>query len=204
MKEALYYKKLKNKILECTLCPRNCVINKNMRGFCHARENQNGKLYSLVYGKPCAVHVDPIEKKPLFMYLPGHLSYSIGTAGCSMSCKFCQNFEISQARPEDAPSLDLPPKRVVEEAINSNCVSIAYTYTEMAGTAAEYVLDTAKLAKKEKVKNVIVSNGFINKRPLKDLCKYIDAANIDLKSFNDNFSFMFLKAKYSSCLPSIF
>jgi len=180
MKEALFYKKLGNKV-QCLLCPRECIIQNEKRGFCKVRENKNGKLIALVYSRPCSIQIDPIEKKPLFHFLPGHRSYSIGTAGCNLHCTYCQNWQISQSRPEDVPSLDLPPKAVVDDAILNNCKSIAYTYTEPAVTAIEYVIDTAKIARKKRLKNVIVSNGFINEEPLKDLCKYIDAANIDLK-----------------------
>src|SRR3989344_4456750 len=181
MKEALYYKKLKDKIIQCILCPRYCVIKEDERGNCGVRVNKNGKLYLLVYGKPCSAHIDPIEKKPLFHFLPGTNTYSIGTAGCNLHCFYCQNWSISQCKPEELSSLDLPPKKVVEEAVKNNCKSISYTYTEPVGTAAEYVLDTAKTAKKNGIKNIAVSNGFINEKPLKELCKYIDAANIDLK-----------------------
>lgn len=187
MKECLYYKKLKDKIVQCQLCPRFCVIKENSRGNCGVRENKKGKLYSLVYGKPVSARGDPIEKKPLFHFLPGTNSFSIGTAGCNLHCLYCQNWEISQCRPEDVPYLDLSPEDVVKEAIKSKCKSIAYTYTEPAGTAAEYCIDIAKLAKKKKIRSVIVSNGFINEKPLEDFCKNISAANIDFKAFNDKF-----------------
>jgi pyruvate formate lyase activating enzyme len=186
MKEALYYKALKNKIVQCFICPRKCIIKEGERGFCKSRENRNGKLYSLVYAIPCSVNVDPIEKKPLFHFLPGTTAYSVGTSGCNLRCKFCQNWQISQAMPEDVPFIDLKPEKVVEEAIANGCKSIAYTYTEPT-IFYEYMLDTAKLAKKKGIKNVYVSNGFINEEPLKELCRYIDAANIDLKGFSDDF-----------------
>lgn len=186
MKEALYYKPLDKHKVQCVLCPRQCVIMEDKRGNCGVRENQDGKLYSLVYGKAVSAHIDPIEKKPLFHLLPGSASYSIGTVGCNLHCKQCQNYSISQARPEDFPGLDLPPQQIVDGAIRENCSSIAYTYTEPT-IFYEYVLDTAKLAQKKGIKNVIVSNGFINETPLKELCHYINGANIDLKCFNDKF-----------------
>jgi pyruvate formate lyase activating enzyme len=186
MKEALYYKKLKNKKVQCHICPRNCIIKPKEHGFCRARENHDGKLLSKVYAAPCSVAIDPVEKKPLFHFLPGSSAYSIGTAGCNLRCKFCQNWIISQALPKDVPFIDLPPEKVVDEAIENNCRSIAYTYTEPV-IFYEYVLDTAKLARKKGLKNICVTNGFINQEPLKELYKYIDAANIDLKGFTDKY-----------------
>jgi len=186
MKEAMYYKKLEEKKVQCILCPRECIILDGNRGNCGTRLNKDGRLFSLVYGKPCTANLDPIEKKPLFHFLPGTTAYSIATAGCNLHCKFCQNAEISQAKPEEVLSLDLPPKAVVESAISNSCKSIAYTYTDPI-VLYEYTLDTAKLAKKRGLKNVIVSNGFINKEPLLEWCKYLDAANIDLKSISDDF-----------------
>jgi len=184
-KTALFWKKVKGKVVQCKLCPRFCVINERERGNCGVRENQNGKLVSLVYGKPCAANVDPLTKKPIFHMLPGSNSYSIGTAGCNLACKYCQNWEISQTKPEDVPSLDLLPEAVVEAAILNECKSVAYTYTEPVATAYEYVFDTAKLANKKRIKNVEVSNGFINQGPLKKLLPLLDAANIDFKGDND-------------------
>ncbi len=186
MKEAMHYKKLKNKSVQCFICPRKCIIKQNKYGFCRARKNENGTLYSMVYAAPCSVNIDPIEKKPLFHFLPGTTAYSIGTAGCNLRCKFCQNWQISQAMPDEVPFINLPPEKVVEEAINNNCKSIAYTYTEPV-TFYEYVYDTTKLARKKGIKNMCVTNGFINQEPLKQLYKYIDAVNIDLKGFTDKY-----------------
>jgi len=186
MKEARYYERLDKNKVRCNICPRKCVIEEGERGFCKVRENKKGKLFSLVYAAPCAVNIDPIEKKPLFHFLSGTKTYSIGTAGCNLKCKFCQNWKISQAMPEDVPFIELSPEKAVKEAETRGCKSIAYTYTEPS-IFYEYVLDTAKIAKKTGLKNVIVSNGFINQKPLKELCKYIDAASIDLKSFSDDF-----------------
>lgn len=186
MKEALFYKKLKNKIVRCELCPRLCLISAGKRGNCCVRENIKGKLYSLVYGKAVAVNIDPIEKKPLYHFLPGSKVFSFGTAGCNLHCMFCQNWEISQAKPENRESDELNPKDIVKQAKWKGCKSIAYTYSEPT-IFYEYMLDTAKLARKHGLKNVLVSNGFINEKPLKGLCKYIDAANIDLKAFSDEF-----------------
>lgn len=185
MKEALYYKNLKDDIVQCTLCPRYCAIKNDESGDCGVRLNKDKKLYTLVYGRPCAVHIDSIEKKPLHHFLPGSKSFSIATAGCNFHCKFCQNWDISQARPEDVRSFDLSPEEVVNKAIENNCKSVAYTYTEGV-VFYEYALDTMKIAKKKNIRNIIVCNGFINEEPLKEWCKYLDAANIDLKG-NDKF-----------------
>jgi len=185
MKQALFYKKEGDSV-KCELCPHNCIINQNKKGICGVRKNIKGKLYSLVYGKPCAMNVDAIEKKPLYHFLPNSKVYSIGTVGCNLTCDFCQNYKISRAKPENHEFQEVKPEQIIKLAIDNNCKSIAYTYTDPT-IFIEYVLETAKIAKKKNIKNIIVSNGFINEKPLLELCKYIDAANIDLKSFNDNF-----------------
>jgi len=186
MKECKYYKLLKKDVVQCTLCPNFCIIKNNEVGKCKTRQNVNGKLFSLVYGKPVSARADPIEKKPLYHFLPGTLSFSIGTAGCNLNCLYCQNWEISQLKPEQVPSFNLSPKDVVKEAIKSGCKSISYTYTDPVAFY-QYTLDTSRLAKKENLKNVIVCNGYINKEPLLELFKFIDAANVDLKAFNNKF-----------------
>lgn len=186
IKEALYYKKLKGNVVQCQLCPRYCAIKENERGNCGVRENKKGRLYSLVYGRPCSANLDPIEKKPLYHFLPGEQAMSIATAGCNLHCKHCQNWTISQAMPEDVVALNMPPKLVVSETKKSGSRTISYTYTEPT-VFYEYMIDTAKLAKKQGIKNTIVSNGFINPKPLEELCKYLDGANIDLKAISDNF-----------------
>ena len=144
----MYYKKLEDKTVQCVLCPRNCVIKNEEKGFCRARENKNGKLFSLVYAAPCSVNIDPIEKKPLFHFIPGSKTYSVGTAGCNLRCRFCQNWMIAQAMPEEVPFVELKPEKIVEEAVANGCKSIAYTYTEPT-IFFEYVLDTAKFARKK-------------------------------------------------------
>jgi pyruvate formate lyase activating enzyme len=186
MIEAKYYKKLKGNSVQCQLCPHFCIIENNKKGFCGVRENKDGQLFSLVYGKPVAVNVDPVEKKPLFHFLPGTKTFSLGTTGCNLHCMFCQNWDISQCKNEDVPYISMSPEQVVNAAIQSGCESISYTYNEPT-IFIEYVLDCARLAKKQGLKNVIVSNGFINPEPLKDLLKVIDAANIDVKAFNEKF-----------------
>ncbi|MBL7148055.1 MAG: AmmeMemoRadiSam system radical SAM enzyme [Nanoarchaeota archaeon] len=201
MKEALFYKKEGDSI-KCQLCPRNCIIKENKRGWCGVRKNTKGKLYSLVYNKPCAMHVDSIEKKPLYHFLPGSKAFSIGTVGCNLGCEFCQNYNIARALPEEHDFQEVKPEEVVDLAIKNNCKSIAYTYNDFT-VFYEYTLDISKLAKKNNIKNVIVSNGFINEKPLKELCKYIDAANIDLKAFNDNFYKKYCNAFLSPVLDSL-
>jgi pyruvate formate lyase activating enzyme len=148
--------------------------------------NKDGKLFSLVYGKPCAVHIDPIEKKPFFHFLPGTTAFSIATAGCVLSCKFCQNWQISQAKPEDTDTYDLPPDKVVSQAIANKCRSVTYTYTEPT-VFYEYMYDTAVIARKQGIKNTMHSCGYINEKPLRKLSKYMDAADIDLKAFTEDF-----------------
>ena len=181
-----YYLALSNQRIQCQLCPRECLVAAGQRGFCGVRENRNGKYYSLVYGNPCAVHLDPIEKKPFYHLLPASISFSIATAGCNIRCKFCQNWEISQTTPDETYNLELPPEKVVALAKKAGSRSIAYTYVEPT-IFFEYMMDTAKLAKKEGILNVYHSNGFINPVPLKELCRVLDAANIDLKGFTEEY-----------------
>ena len=184
MIEALYYKKLKEGIVQCQLCPRFCVIKPEAIGDCRVRKNIDGKLYSLVYSLPCSVAIDPIEKKPLYHFIPGHSSFSIATVGCNFHCRHCQNWEISQ--PNQIFGEEITPKEIVERAVEENCQSIAYTYTEPT-IYYEYVLDCAKLARKKGIKNVTVTNGYINPEPLKELYKYIDGSNVDIKGFTEEF-----------------
>ncbi len=188
-----YVTVLKDNTLQCELCPNNCIILNNKYGLCNARININGKLYSTVYGYPCSIQIDPIEKKPLYHYYPTEKILSIGTAGCNLFCKGCQNFEIARAKPSINYQLELnikekyySPKEIVDIAIQNNIQLIAYTYNEPT-IFFEYMIDIAKIAKENNIKNILVSNGFINPEPLKELCKYIDAANIDIKSINNNF-----------------
>lgn len=198
----MFYEKLKDKKVHCLLCPQNCFIEDGKRGFCRVRENRAGKLYSLVYAMPCSTAVDPIEKKPLFHFLPATLAYSIGTAGCNLRCQWCQNWEISQANPEDVYSIEYTPEQIVENAVENGCKSIAYTYTEPT-IFYEYVFDCARLARKKGLKNIMVTNGFINPEPLKKLYQFIDAANIDLKSFSDEYYKKICSARLQPVLDSI-
>lgn len=181
----MYYKKLKNTI-QCQLCPNYCIIKNNNVGICKTRKNINNKLYSLSYGKPIAINIDPIEKKPLYHFLPGTKTFSLGTAGCTFKCLNCQNADIAHASPEDFKVNYLSPEEIIALAIKANCKSISYTYSEPTAFY-EYMLDIAKLTKESNIKNILVSNGYINEKPLLELTKYLDAANIDLKGFNENF-----------------
>ena len=181
----MYYIKKENNLVQCNLCPKTCIIKPNNFGNCNARKNIKGKLYSVVYNKVCSIAIDPIEKKPLYHFMKGSKVFSIGTTGCNLHCKFCQNWTTSQTKPEDNHT-EITPERIIQETINSGCKIIAYTYNEPI-IFYEYVLDTAKLSKKKGLKNVLVCNGFINQEPLKELLPYIDAANIDLKSIEDSF-----------------
>jgi len=188
MKEALLYRKLKKKQIQCNVCNHHCVTLPGKRGICGVRENRDGKLYSLTYGKAISENVDPIEKKPFFHFLPGTHSLSIATVGCNFKCKSCQNWEISQGPNISGQILgeDLSPEKIVQDALGSKVSSISYTYTEPT-IFMEYALDTMKLAKKKGLKNNWVTNGFMSKETLKLISPYLDAANVDLKSFNDKF-----------------
>ncbi len=181
--EASYYTKEKDYVL-CKLCPRHCKISSDEVGYCKVRKNVNGKLISLVYGKAIALAVDPIEKKPLFHFYPGMPILSFGTVGCNLRCKFCQNFEISH--PTEIDGENISPSEIVNLALERKCKMIAATYNEPT-IFFEYMIDTFKLAKEKNLKTVVVSNGFIEEEPLRELLKFTDAINIDLKSFDNKF-----------------
>jgi len=188
MKQALLYKKLPAKSVQCQNCAHYCVIQPDKTGICGVRENKDGKLYSLVYGKACAVNIDPIEKKPFFHFLPGTQSLSIATVGCQFACKSCQNWTISQG-----PKLfgriegqEISPKEIVKIALKNNVPSISYTYTDPT-VFLEYALDTMKLAKKQGLKNTWVTAGFFSEQALNLVSPYLDAVNVDLKSFENEF-----------------
>ena len=203
MKEALFYEKLAEKKVKCVLCPHFCIISAGNRGICGVRENQAGTLYSLVYGKLAAVNIDPIEKKPLYHFLPGTYTYSISTVGCNFRCGFCQNYHISQAGGmKEIPGDAVSPEKIVEAAIENNCPSISYTYTEPT-IYFEYAFDTAKIAKEKGLKNIFVTNGFMNREPLEKMALYLDAANVDLKSFSEDFYKKICKARLAPVLETL-
>jgi pyruvate formate lyase activating enzyme len=184
--EARYYQKLAEKRVECQLCPNRCKVADLERGTCGVRENRGGTYMTLVHSRAVSANVDPIEKKPLFHFLPGSTAFSIATAGCNMECKFCQNWQISQYRPEQVRAMRLPPERVHEMAAAAGSRSIAYTYSEPT-VYYEYMADTAALGKRTGVRSVVVSAGFIEEQPLKDLLPHVDAIKIDLKGFRQSF-----------------
>ncbi|OGV63383.1 MAG: AmmeMemoRadiSam system radical SAM enzyme [Lentisphaerae bacterium RIFOXYB12_FULL_65_16] len=172
--------------VQCDLCPKRCVIEPNQSGDCRIRVNLEGKLCAVTYGFASAVHVDPVEKKPVYHYLPGTPILSLATVGCNLHCKNCQNWEISQCNPEDSRAAFLPPADVVALAKKQACPSIAYTYTEPL-VYYEYTLDCARLAREQGIKNVLVTAGYINPEPLRELCRYVDAATVDVKAFSNEF-----------------
>ena len=181
-----YFTPLDDQIVRCTLCPHGCEVGPGERGLCEVRENINGQYVSLVYANPCAVHIDPIEKKPFYHVLPAGRAFSIATAGCNFDCKFCQNWEISQVRPEDTYNYRLSPDEVIASALEYKSQAIASTYVEPV-IFIEYMLEIGRLAKSQPLLKVMHSNGFINAKPLEDLCEVLDAACIDLKGFTEDF-----------------
>ena len=188
MKEASFYEKRSDNRVECLLCRHRCLISDGKRGICGVRENQGGILYTKVYGRPCAWHVDPIEKKPLYHFFPGSKAFSIATVGCNFRCLHCQNHEISQL-PRDQERIAgyaMTPEEVVEEARAQECRSISYTYTEPT-MFYEYAFDIARLAKAAGIFNNFVTNGYIEDEPLTAIRPYLDGANIDLKGYSEAF-----------------
>ena len=190
MKEALFYKRLDNKKVRCVLCPHNCLIEDGKTGRCGARLNTSGSLMSLVYGQVSSEAVDPVEKKPLFHFYPGSLVYSLGTLGCNMRCSHCQNWQISHAVPgTEEPhrtTMYLSPEAAVEKALQNDCEGIAFTYNEPT-VWFEYTLDVSKLAKKNGLYTVYVTNGYINPEPLDLIAPYLDAFRVDIKGCDDKF-----------------
>ncbi len=172
--------------VRCNLCPHHCIIADGERGTCRVRENRGGKLYSMVYGNPCTVNIDPIEKKPFYHYLPTAPAFSLATAGCNLRCLYCQNWIISQVPPEDTQNYDFLPEVLVQMAIGSNAPVIAYTYSEPI-IFYEYMLETAKIAREAGLRNAVISAGYINHEPLRELCALVDAIKIDLKGYDENF-----------------
>ena len=187
MKEALLYEKLDGKSVHCYLCSHHCKIANQKFGFCGVRENVDGILYTYAYGNVASAHVDPIEKKPLYHFLPGSNSFSIATFGCNFRCSFCQNWEISQQSFKDGAHLgedEFLPADIVGEALRNGCKSVSYTYTEPT-IFFEYAYETAQIAKEKGLSNVFVTNGYMTKECIGMMQPYLDAANVDLKFFND-------------------
>ena len=182
--ECKYYQRLEDEKVQCLLCPHHCRIADGKTGICRSSRNHHGKLVSEVYARPCAIAIDPIEKKPLYHFHPGTTCLSIACTGCNFRCLNCQNHDISQAAPDEVDHYELQPEDVVALCLKHKCPGIAYTYTEPL-TYLEYITDTARLAREAGLWNILVSAGYVCPEPLTDLLPYLDAANIDLKSFSD-------------------
>ncbi|MFO7936969.1 MAG: AmmeMemoRadiSam system radical SAM enzyme [Kiritimatiellia bacterium] len=172
--------------VQCRICPRMCEIEEGRTGACRVRANVNGEIIPLTYGKPCSIAIDPVEKKPLYHFLPGSNILSVGTAGCNLHCKFCQNWEISQSSPEDLATYDVVPKQLVDFAVEKKCLSIAYTYTDPT-VFYEYAFDCSVQAHEVGIKNVLVTAAYINPGPWRRICGVTDAANVDLKALSEKF-----------------
>jgi len=204
MKEAMFYESLNGKV-RCHLCNHRCVIKKGKRGICSVRENREGKLYSLVYGRSVATGIDPIEKKPFFNFYPGSTAYSVSTVGCNFHCLNCQNWDISQMPKGKEGRIigeNLLHEEIAANAKESSCKSIAYTYTEPT-IFFEYAYDTARLAHKEGIKNVFVTNGYTSAEAIKEIAPFLDAANVDLKGFSEEFYHKICGARLQPVLDNI-
>lgn len=184
--EAMFWEKRDHNRVKCVLCPRECEVADVERGYCGVRENQGGTYQTLVYGALCSANIDPIEKKPLFHYLPGTAAFSIATAGCNIECKFCQNWQISQFRPEQVESVLVPAAGLVDACKSRRCPTIAYTYSEPV-IFYEYMHDAAALARRQGVGSVMISNGYIQEEPLRQLCRHLTGVKIDFKAFTERF-----------------
>ncbi|MEA2064364.1 MAG: AmmeMemoRadiSam system radical SAM enzyme [Gemmatimonadota bacterium] len=205
MHEASYYTRdEQGAVVECRLCPHHCRIQPGGRGVCRVRENKDGRLVSMVYGQPAALHADPIEKKPLFHFLPGSSAFSVATLGCNLSCPFCQNYTLSSPGRDDpvVSSRPVPPEEIVSQAEASGCRTLCFTYSEPT-VFFEYMLDLARLAKEWDLRTTMVSNGFIEQKPLEELAPWMDAANIDLKAFKEETYRKVLGGKLEPVLETI-
>ena len=202
MKETLFYEKLDKDLLRCFLCKHFCRIKDGEFGFCGVRQNIGGTLFTHSYGRVVAAHVDPVEKKPLYHFLPGSLSFSIAAAGCNFRCGFCQNWQISQAPDKSEQGRIVPPDEIVKAALDNKCCSISYTYTEPT-IFFEYAFDIAKLAKAKGLRSIFVTNGYMAEEPLKMIRPYLDAANVDLKFFKEASYRKICKAGLKPVLDSI-
>ena len=201
MTEAKYYTATQDGV-QCLLCPHHCRIREGGRGICRSRECRGGRLYALSYGMPCALAVDPVEKKPLNRFMPGTYCLSLSCTGCNLSCRWCQNSDISQVAPEDVDSTSLSPEAVVEMCLRRSLPSIAYTYTEPF-TWWEYMYDIAVLAHNKGLKNILVSAGYVEKEPLREILPYLDAANIDIKAMDDDIYRKYCGASLAPVLENI-
>jgi len=200
-KEVFYFDKKGDTVI-CKVCPHNCNIILGGIGFCRSKVNDNGTLYSIAYSNPCSLSIDPIEKKPLFHFLPQSKTFSLAVAGCNFRCLNCQNWPISQVSPADTENYELLPEKALDLAFDNDCASISFTYSEPV-TFYEYIFDIACLAKERGMSTVLVSNGYINEKPLRNLTRYIDAANIDLKTFDEKKHFELTKGHLKHVLNTL-
>ena len=200
--EVLYYQKLSGNTVQCELCPNRCTLAEGEVGDCNNRKNIDGKLYTLIYGQPCALTVDPIEKGPMFHLKPGMRTLSLGTAGCNLKCKNCQNWQFTQVGPEETVNYKLSPQEAIKLARKNNCEAIVFTYNDPI-VSYEYVLEMAKLAKKNNLKTIMITAGYINPEPLRELCQYMDAIKIDLKGFTNEFYQKVCRASLQPVLDAI-
>ena len=201
MTEARFYKASDDGV-QCLLCPHHCHIKEGKRGLCRSRECHDGKLYAMSYGSPCALAIDPVEKKPLNRFMPGTYCLSLSCTGCNLSCRWCQNSDISQSAPEDVESGTLSAEEIVSICLKKGLPSIACTYTEPF-TWWEYMFDIASLAHEKGLKNILVSAGYVEKEPLSEILPFIDAANIDIKAMDDDFYRKYCGATLSPVLENI-
>ena len=204
MKEAMLYEKLDQNRVRCNLCAHHCLIAEGKKGICQVRENREGKLYSLVYGRTISQNIDPIEKKPLFHFYPGSTAYSIATPGCNFHCAWCQNWEISQMPKERhlIAGYEATPEQIVAQARRRGCRSLAYTYTEPT-IFFEYAYDTARLAHAAGLANIFVTNGYMTEEMLETIEPYLDAANVDLKAFREKTYRQYVGARLEPVLDSL-
>ena len=200
-KEAMFWKATKNERVQCLLCPHHCIIAHEKRGICGVRKNEHGKLFTLIYGACSSIADDPIEKKPLYHFYPGSLVFSLGSVGCTFRCDHCQNYSISMARPEELSLQEIPPEKVSEIAYDHGCRGVAWTYNEPT-IWYEYTFDAAKLVKGTGLYTIYVTNGYIEKEPLEKIAPYLDAMNIDVKAFHDEFYRTVCKAKLAPVLQT--
>jgi pyruvate formate lyase activating enzyme len=200
-RDAKFWKQLSEKKVQCQLCPHNCKIKNDGLGICGVRKNENSKLYTLIYGSCSSIAADPIEKKPLYHFHPGTNALSLGTVGCNFKCEHCQNYSISTATPDYTSIKEIMPDQAIRLARGYDCQGIAWTYNEPS-IWHEYSFDSAKLAKKEGLYTVYVSNGYINENPLKEISPFLDAMNVDVKAFNDKFYKKICKARLEPVLQT--
>ena len=201
-KPALFYEKMAQKRIRCLICPKFCTVGDRERGFCGVKENRGGTYYSLVYGNTCFLNPDPVEQLPLYHFMPGARTLTLGTAGCNLDCKYCQNWEMSQSRPEDVKSFQVSPAEAVAQARKYQYPVVAFSYTEPT-VFYEYMLDISRLAKENGLKTACVTAGLINPEPLRKACQYLDAVKIDLKAYNESFYRDYCKGSLAPVLESI-